>query len=80
MVATSIDDSPARLTVEPARIAGAPKVIDYYLGLWGTRDEHRVRGHGMALLTENLARIDAERMPAHLESSNLVNNHRYESE
>ena len=33
----------------------------------------------MALLSENLARIDAERMPAYLESSNPGNNHRYES-
>jgi GNAT superfamily N-acetyltransferase len=36
----------------------------YYLSLLGTRDEHRGRGLGMALLKENLARIDAERMPA----------------
>jgi hypothetical protein len=33
----------------------------------------------MALLKENLARIDAEHMPAYLESSNPANNHRYES-
>ena len=51
----------------------------YYLSLLGTRDEHRGRGLGMALLSENLARIDAERMPAYLESSNPENNPRYES-
>lgn len=51
----------------------------YYLSLLGTHDEHRGRGLGMALLRENLARIDAERMPAYLESSNPANNHRYES-
>jgi len=51
----------------------------YYLSLLGTRDEHRGRGLGMALLKENLARIDAERMPAYLESSNPGNNHRYEA-
>ena len=51
----------------------------YYLSLLGTRDEHRGRGLGMALLKENLLRIDAERMPAYLESSNPGNNHRYES-
>ena len=51
----------------------------YYLSLLGTRDEHRGRGLGMALLKENLARIDALRMPAYLESSNPGNNHRYES-
>lgn len=41
----------------------------YYLSLLGTREEHRGRGLGMALLKENLARIDAARMPA---SSNRV--------
>jgi ribosomal protein S18 acetylase RimI-like enzyme len=51
----------------------------YYLSLLGTRDEDRGRGLGIALLKENLARIDAERMPAYLESSNPGNNHRYES-
>jgi predicted GNAT family acetyltransferase len=33
---------------------------------------------GMALLAENLGRIDREHMPAYLESSNPANNHRYE--
>jgi GNAT superfamily N-acetyltransferase len=51
----------------------------YHLSLFGTRDRHRGRGLGMALLNENLARIDAERMPAYLESSNPANNHRYEA-
>jgi GNAT superfamily N-acetyltransferase len=51
----------------------------YYLSLLGTRADHRGRGLGMALLKENLARIDAEHMPAYLESSNPSNNHRYES-
>ncbi len=51
----------------------------YYLSLLGTATEHRGRGLGMALLQENLARIDAEGMPAYLESSNPGNNHRYES-
>lgn len=51
----------------------------YYLSLLGTRGEHRGRGLGIALLEENLARIDAEQMPAYLESSNPNNNHRYES-
>jgi GNAT superfamily N-acetyltransferase len=50
----------------------------YYLSLLGTRSEHRGRGLGIALLEENLARIDAEHMPAYLESSNPNNNHRYE--
>ncbi|MFT3732043.1 MAG: hypothetical protein QM780_11590 [Hyphomicrobium sp.] len=51
----------------------------YYLSLLGTRANYRGRGIGMALLRENLARIDAEHMPAYLESSNPGNNHRYQS-
>ena len=51
----------------------------YYLSLLGTADAHRGRGLGMALLKENLARIDAAHMPAYLESSNPGNNHRYEA-
>jgi GNAT superfamily N-acetyltransferase len=51
----------------------------YYLSLLGTARKHRGRGLGMALLEENLARIDAEHMPTYLESSNPNNNHRYES-
>jgi GNAT superfamily N-acetyltransferase len=51
----------------------------YHLSLFGTRSDYRGRGLGMALLKENLLRIDAECMPAYLESSNPPNNHRYES-
>jgi GNAT superfamily N-acetyltransferase len=51
----------------------------YYLSLLGIAPEHRGRGLGMALLHENLARIDAEHMPAYLESSNPTNNPRYEA-
>jgi GNAT superfamily N-acetyltransferase len=51
----------------------------YYLSLLGTRAADRGHGLGMALLRENLARIDAEGMPAYLESSNPANNHRYAS-
>jgi GNAT superfamily N-acetyltransferase len=51
----------------------------YYLSLLGTAAGHRGRGLGMALLQENLARIDAERMPAYLESSNPQNDHRYKA-
>lgn len=49
----------------------------YYLSLFGTRPDCRGRGVGMALLTDNLARIDAERRPAYLESTNPVNLVRY---
>jgi len=50
----------------------------YYLTLLGTHPASAGRGIGMALLAENLERIDEERMPAYLESSNPGNNHRYE--
>lgn len=50
----------------------------YYLSLLATHPAHRGRGAGMALLADNLARIDDEGMPAYLESSNPANNHRYE--
>jgi ribosomal protein S18 acetylase RimI-like enzyme len=50
----------------------------YYLALLGTHPDHRGKGAGMALLAEGLARIDAEGMPAYLESSNSANDRRYE--
>lgn len=50
----------------------------YYLSLLGTHPNHRGRGLGMALLADNLARIDSEEMPAYLESSNPQNDPRYE--
>ena len=51
----------------------------YYLSLLGTHPEHRGRGTGMALLTENLAAVDAEGAPAYLESTNPGNLDRYRS-
>jgi GNAT superfamily N-acetyltransferase len=50
----------------------------FFLSLLGTDPAHAGRGLGMALLAENLERIDHEGMPAYLESSNPANNHRYE--
>ncbi|HEY7256355.1 MAG TPA: GNAT family N-acetyltransferase [Solirubrobacterales bacterium] len=50
----------------------------YYLSLLGTHPDHRGKGAGMALLADGLTRIDAERMPAYLESSNSANDPRYE--
>ncbi len=50
----------------------------YYLSLLGTADRHRGQGIGMALLADNLRRIDEEGRPVHLESSNPANNSRYE--
>jgi hypothetical protein len=51
----------------------------YYLSLWGTHRDHAGRGLGTALIHDNLARIDAERMPAYLESTNPANLPRYEA-
>jgi ribosomal protein S18 acetylase RimI-like enzyme len=50
----------------------------YYLSFLGTNPEHRGRGIGMKLLESNLTRVDADGMPAYLESSNPANNARYE--
>jgi GNAT superfamily N-acetyltransferase len=50
----------------------------YYLSLLGTHPGHRGRGLGMSLLSQNLAAIDAEGAPAYLESTNPVNDRRYE--
>lgn len=50
----------------------------YYLSLLGIDPARRGQGHGMALLEQNLATIDAEGLPAYLESSNPKNDPRYE--
>ena len=60
---------------DAAHPAGEPH---YYLSLLGTHPEYRGQGLGMALLEENLAKIDEEEMPAYLESSNPDNDKRYE--
>ena len=51
----------------------------YYLSLFGTRPDRRGHGLGMALLADNLARIDADEAPAYLESTNPANLDRYRS-
>jgi GNAT superfamily N-acetyltransferase len=51
----------------------------YYLTLIGTHPEHRGQGVGMRLMASNLELIDAEGVPAYLESSNTRNEPRYES-
>jgi GNAT superfamily N-acetyltransferase len=51
----------------------------YYLSILGTHPAHRGRGLGMRLVAQNLSLIDAERMPAYLESSNPANAQRYAS-
>jgi GNAT superfamily N-acetyltransferase len=59
--------------------AAHPDEPHFYLSLLATHDDHRGRGLGMALLRENLTRIDALGAPAYLESCNPGNNKRYES-
>jgi GNAT superfamily N-acetyltransferase len=49
----------------------------YYLSFVATHDDHRGQGIGEQLLAENLGRIDAEHVPANLESSNPKNLSRY---
>jgi GNAT superfamily N-acetyltransferase len=60
---------------EEAHPRGTPH---YYLTLLATHPAHRGRGIGMALLAANLATIDAEGLPAYLESTNPANLSRYE--
>lgn len=56
-----------------------PAEPHFYLSLFATHPDHRGSGLGMALLRENLARIDELGLPAYLESSNPRNDARYAS-
>ena len=56
--------------------AGRP--AHYYLSLLATQPDHRGRGVGQRLLAEDLAVWDGEGVPAYLESTNFLNDHRYE--
>jgi len=56
-----------------------PSEPHYYLSLLGTHENGRGHGSGMALLRENLSRIDILGEPAYLESTNPKNNERYMS-
>jgi GNAT superfamily N-acetyltransferase len=51
----------------------------YYLSLLATHPDYRGKGIGMRLLAHGLAQIDAEHLPAYLESTNPANNRRYAS-
>jgi GNAT superfamily N-acetyltransferase len=52
-------------------------VPHYYLSIVATHDDYRGHGYAEALLAENLTLVDAEHMPAYLESSNPANLNRY---
>jgi GNAT superfamily N-acetyltransferase len=59
--------------------AAHPKdVPHHYLSLLATDPAQRGRGIGIGLLSAALERLDAESMPAYLESSNPANHARYE--
>jgi GNAT superfamily N-acetyltransferase len=49
-----------------------------YLSLLATHPDHRGQGIGQQLLAEDLARVDRDDLPSYLESTNPVNDHRYE--
>jgi GNAT superfamily N-acetyltransferase len=51
----------------------------YYLSLLAAHPEHRGKGIGMRLLAHDLEQVDANHLPAYLESSNPANNRRYAS-
>jgi GNAT superfamily N-acetyltransferase len=56
-----------------------PAEPHFYLSLLATHDDYRGSGLGLRLLNESLSRIDSLGMPAYLESSNPVNNGKYQS-
>ena len=62
-----------------ARFDGAhPRdVPHYYLSIVATHDDCRGHGYAESMLAENLKLVDAEHMPAYLESSNPANLKRY---
>jgi GNAT superfamily N-acetyltransferase len=71
------DRADAILSVYDQFEAARPTEPHYYLSLFATHAAHRGQGIGMALLRENLSRIDALGVPAYLESTNPGNNARY---
>jgi GNAT superfamily N-acetyltransferase len=80
MVAQMLGDSAGRTldTMERFSAAHPEGESHHYLSLLGTHPDHRGKGIGMALLAENLRRIDSEGAPAYLESTNPANHARYE--
>ena len=58
--------------------AHPPDPEHWYLSLLGVHPSRRGEGLGMGLLAQHLEQIDAEGVPAYLESSNPANDRRYE--
>jgi GNAT superfamily N-acetyltransferase len=80
LLAEQLGDGAARVleTFERFDAAHPEGEPHYYLSLLGTNPDHSGQGLGIGLLADGLARIDAEGMPAFLESSNPINTPRYE--
>jgi GNAT superfamily N-acetyltransferase len=80
MLEDLLGDGAARVldTFERFDAAHPHGVPHFYLSLLGTHPDHRGKGRGMGLLADNLALIDEQRAAAFLESSNPVNDERYE--
>ena len=55
-----------------------PDPAHWYLSLLATAPGHRGRGAGMGLVRAHLERVDADGLPAYLESTNPANIKRYE--
>jgi GNAT superfamily N-acetyltransferase len=65
--------------IEERFAAAHPAGPFYHLTILATHASHRGKGLGMGLLAETLARVDALGAAAYLESTNPVNNKRYQN-
>jgi ribosomal protein S18 acetylase RimI-like enzyme len=80
LLASLFGPAQARVVVDISERLGAAHPHDdphHYLSLLATHPDHRGRGLGMGLLGACLESIDAEHMPAYLESTNPANDARY---
>lgn len=81
LVEASLDPASAQAMFElwERFAANHPQVEPHaYLSLLATHPDHRGRGIGQRLLAEHLDCLDADGVPAFLESTNPANDHRYE--
>jgi GNAT superfamily N-acetyltransferase len=80
LLASLFGPAQARVVVDISERLNAAHPHDephHYLSLLATHRDHRGRGLGMGLLGACLESIDAEHMPAYLESTNPTNDARY---
>jgi GNAT superfamily N-acetyltransferase len=71
--------SAAASEIEERFAAAHPAGPFFHLTILATHASHRGKGLGMALLAETLTRVDALGAAAYLESTNPVNNERYQN-